>query len=283
MSGALLFVSQELKLGLVQQEVIVGSLNLISFVGGAMAGRLSDIIGRRLTMAVAAAIFFVGAAIMAGANSFAILLLGRLIEGIGVGFAMMIAPVYSAELAPARIRGTLVSLTEVFIDFGILLGYIVNFALEGLPPSYNWRLMLGIGMAPAILLASGVLFMPESPRWLVTQKRVAEARQILIRTSNGSLKEALAQLGDIMETVGFSPLVDPSVDPTPEEYDRAFGEARKQGEGVWRELLWKPTPAVKRMLICSLGLHFFQQACGIDAVVYYSPVVFGEAGVRSKV
>ncbi|MCO5612210.1 hypothetical protein L7F22_066473 [Adiantum nelumboides] len=282
MSGALLFVSHDLNLNLVQQEIVVGSLNLISIVGGAMAGRLSDWIGRRLTMAIAAAIFFAGAAIMAGSPSFGVLLLGRLVAGIGVGFALMIAPVYSAELSPARIRGSLVSLTEVFINFGILLGYLVSFALEGLPSTYNWRLMLGIGMLPALLLAAGVLVMPESPRWLATQRRTPEARTVLIKTSNGDVSEANLRLAEILQTIGFDDSVDPTKDPTIEEYDNALGKAKKQGQGVWRELLIRPTPAIRRMLLCALGLHFFQQACGIDAAVYYSPVVFGEAGVHSR-
>ncbi|KAH7427236.1 hypothetical protein KP509_10G035200 [Ceratopteris richardii] len=282
MSGALLFVSQDLKLDVVQQEIVVGSLNLVSIVGGAMAGRLSDWIGRKFTMAIAAAIFFSGAAIMAGSISFGMLLLGRLVAGIGVGFALMIAPVYSAELSPARIRGSLVSLTEVFINFGILLGYLVSFSLEGLPVKYNWRLMLGVGMFPAILLAAGVLIMPESPRWLVTQRRSNEAREILIKTSNGDASEANLRLAEILQAVGFPDSVDPTKDPTPEEYNSAFGKIKQQGEGVWRELLLTPTPALRRMLIFALGLHFFQQACGIDAAVYYSPVVFGEAGVHSK-
>lgn len=281
MSGALLFVSEDLALGLVEQEIVVGSLNLISIVGGAMSGRLSDLIGRRLTMVIAAAIFFCGAAIMAVSPSFPVLLLGRLVAGIGVGFAMMIAPVYSAELSPAIVRGSLVSLTEVFINFGILLGYLVSFALEGLPSTYNWRLMLGVGMLPAVLLAAGVLIMPESPRWLVTQKRTAEARAVLVKTSNGDVQEANLRLGEIMETVGFVNF-DAAKDPTVEQYELALGRAKKQGEGVWRELLIAPSPAVRRMLLCALGLHFFQQACGIDAAVYYSPVVFGEAGVHSK-
>lgn len=282
MSGALLFVSQDLKLNLVEQEIVVGSLNLISIVGGAMAGKLSDLIGRRLTMAIAAAIFFAGAAIMAGSPSFPVLLLGRLVAGIGVGFALMIAPVYSAELSPARIRGSLVSLTEVFINFGILLGYLVSFAFQSLPSTYNWRLMLGIGMLPALLLAAGVLIMPESPRWLVTQKRTAHARAVLIKTSNGDLSDANMRLSEILQTIGFDESFDTTKDPTPEEFDRALGKAKKQGEGVWRELLIAPSPALRRMLLCALGLHFFQQACGIDAAVYYSPVVFGEAGVHSK-
>lgn len=282
MSGALLFVSKDLHLGIVQQEVVVGSLNIVSIVGGAISGRLSDWLGRRRTMAIAAAIFLVGAFVMAMAPSFAVLLVGRLIAGIGVGFALMIAPVYSAELSPASLRGFLVSLTEVFINFGILLGYIISFVLSGLPTHISWRLMLGAGGLPAFLLAVGVLIVPESPRWLVSQKRISEAKEVLIKTSSGDKEDARARLVEIMETVGFKDVEDLlSRNPTEEEYEIAFGESKKQGVGVWRELM-RPTPAVRRMLVCALGLHFFQQACGIDAAVYYSPVVFGEAGVTSN-
>ncbi|MCO5612211.1 hypothetical protein L7F22_066474 [Adiantum nelumboides] len=282
MSGALLFVADDLKLNTVQEEVIVGSLNLVSIFGGAIAGRLSDAIGRRYSMMLASIIFFVGALILAVAPSFGVLLLGRLVEGIGVGFAMMIAPVYAAELAPAHVRGCLVSLTEFFINVGILLGYMISFAFQYLPEHINWRSMLGAGMLPSVVLALGVIVMPESPRWLVTQRRMKQAVKVLVDTSGGNEAEAHDRMRDIMETVGFvNP--DPTREPTVEEYNVAFGNAKKQGEGVWKELLLCQGPRyLRRMFICSLFIHFFQQACGIDAAVYYSPVVFGEAGVRSR-
>ncbi|KAI5066258.1 hypothetical protein GOP47_0018882 [Adiantum capillus-veneris] len=282
MSGALLFVADDLKLNTIQEEVIVGSLNLVSIFGGAIAGRLSDAIGRRLSMLLASVIFFVGALILAVAPMFGVLLLGRLVEGIGVGFAMMIAPVYSAELAPAHVRGCLVSLTEFFINVGILLGYMISFAFQYLPEHINWRAMLGAGMLPSVVLAVGVVIMPESPRWLVTQRKMMEAKKVLVDTSGGDEEEAHDRMRDIMETVGFvNP--DPTREPTANEYQVAFGNVKKQGEGVWKELLLCQGPRyLRRMFICSLFIHFFQQACGIDAAVYYSPVVFGEAGVRSK-
>lgn len=278
-SGAILFIRDEFRLKIIELEMIVGSLSIVSIFGAVAAGRLSDAIGRRMTMAIAAVIFFVGAGLMALAPNFAVLLLGRVIAGIGVGFALMVAPVYAAELAPARIRGCLVSLIEVFINVGVLLGYIANFALERLPSNINWRLMLGLGAFPAILLGLGVLVMPESPRWLVTQGRLAEAKDVLLKTSNGDEEEAKSRLTDIMEVIGL----DHNSDPSREEHEATAATVgvKKQGEGVWHEILY-PTRYVKRLLIAALGVHFFQQACGIDAIVSYSPVVFSEAGIKSR-
>eukprot|EP00250_Pteridium_aquilinum_P026353 c32885_g1_i1 orf=19-1611(+) len=283
-SGALLFVAQDLKLSIFQQEVLVGSLSLISMVGGAAAGWLSDAIGRKRTMAVASAIFFAGALMMGFAPSYAILMVGRVISGVAVGFALMIAPVYSAELSPAAVRGSLVSMTEIFINFGILLGYVVSFAFQSLPTHLSWRLMLGFGAIPSVVLAAGVLVLPESPRWLVTQGRPEEANKILLKTCNGDKEEVKLRLSEIMETSGLDGILNAGMDTVrPDELAR-FKEAAskvKQGEGVWKELLFAKG-ALRRMLIAAFGVHFFAQACGIDATVYYSPVVFHEAGIHSK-
>ncbi|XP_002984640.2 probable polyol transporter 4 [Selaginella moellendorffii] len=131
MSGAVLFIKEDLKIHELQEEVPVGSLNLISLVDGVLAGRLSDSIGRKKTMAIASVIFFLGAGVMGLTPNFGILLGGRIVAGIGVGFGLMIAPVYTAELAPAASRGALVSFPETFINLGILLGYIVSYLLSG--------------------------------------------------------------------------------------------------------------------------------------------------------
>ncbi|XP_024539344.1 probable polyol transporter 6 [Selaginella moellendorffii] len=263
MSGAVLFIKEDLKIHELQEEVLVGSLNLISLVGGVLAGRLSDSIGRKKTMAIASVIFFLGAGVMGLAPNFGILLGGRIVAGIGVGFGLMIAPVYTAELAPAASRGALVSFPEIFINVGILLGYIVSYLLSGLSAGLSWRLMLGAGCIPAIVLAVGVLFMPESPRWLVMQSRIPEAEVVLLKTSR-SKQEADERLADIMAAAKLNQQA-----------------GKSQGEGVWNELLW-PVPSVRRMVIVALGIQFFQQASGIDALVYYSPAVFNQAGITSK-
>ncbi|XXG89155.1 hypothetical protein AAC387_Pa12g1228 [Persea americana] len=272
MSGAILFIKDYLKINDTQSEILMGIINIYCLIGSTVAGRVSDWIGRRYTIVVAAAIFFVGALMMGLAPNYAFLMVGRFVAGIGVGFALMIAPVYTAEVAPASTRGFFTSFPEVFINGGVLLGYISNFAFAPLPNNLNWRLMLGAAGLPAVALGVGVLAMPESPRWLVMQGRLGEAKMVLEKTSN-SKEEAELRLSEIKEAVGIPEHCTGDIVDVPK---------RSHGEGVWKELLIRPSPAVRRILIASIGIHFFQQASGIDAVVLYSPRIFEKAGIKSK-
>ncbi|XP_024532900.1 probable polyol transporter 6 [Selaginella moellendorffii] len=306
-SGALLYIKDDFKLNSVQQEMLVGILNLVSLVGGLMAGKLADAVGRRKTMATASVIFFVGALLMALSPSYAVLMGARVLSGVGVGFAMIIAPVYTAELSPPGSRGSLVSFAEVFINTGILVGYVANFALSPLPQWLGWRLMLGLGAVPAVFLACAVLVMPESPRWLVMQGRVSQAKTVLIRTCGGNKGEAESRLTAIVESLGdeyeaekqevrdeHTSKMDPEADhpaelrklpsvasSTTEQRKRMLKAKKKAGSNVWKQLLL-PSAPVRRMLLVSLGIHFFQQASGVDALVYYSPTVFAQAGMKSR-
>ncbi|XWS54626.1 hypothetical protein CRYUN_Cryun10bG0105000 [Craigia yunnanensis] len=272
MSGAIIFIQDDLKISDVQSEILVGILNLYCLVGSCAAGRTSDWIGRRYTIVFAGAIFFVGALLMGFATNYAFLMVGRFVAGIGVGYALMIAPVYTAEVSPASSRGFLTSFPEVFINGGILLGYVSNYAFSKLPTNLGWRLMLGVGAIPSVFLAIGVLAMPESPRWLIMQGRLGEAKGVLEKTSD-TKEEAQLRLSDIKEAAGI-----------PQDCTDDIVQVQKQthGEGVWKELLLHPTPAVRHVLICAIGIHFFQQASGIDAVVLYSPRIFEKAGITSK-
>lgn len=271
MSGAAIYIKKDLKLTDVQIEILVGILNLYSLVGSAAAGKTSDWIGRRYTIVFAGAIFFVGAILMGFATNYAFLMVGRFVAGIGVGYALMIAPVYTAEVSPASSRGFLTSFPEVFINAGILFGYVSNFGFSKLPTNLGWRFMLGIGAVPSVFLAVGVLAMPESPRWLVMQGRLGDAKIVLDRTSD-SLEESKERLIDIKQAAGI-----------PEDCtdDVVVVPKRRNDEAVWRELLLHPTPTVRHVLICAIGIHFFQQASGIDAVVLYSPRIFEKAGITN--
>ncbi|XP_038723859.1 polyol transporter 5-like isoform X1 [Tripterygium wilfordii] len=271
MSGACIYIKEDLKIDDTQVEVVVGIISVYSLLGSALAGRTSDWIGRRYTIVVAGVIFFVGALLMGFATNYAFLMVGRFVAGIGVGYALMIAPVYTAELSPASIRGFLTSFPEVFINTGVLLGYVSNYAFSKLPTNLGWRLMLGVGAIPAVFLAIGVLAMPESPRWLVMQGRLGDARRVLERTSD-SPEEAQLRLADIKEAAGI-----------PEDQNDDVVQVQKQshGEGVWKELLLHPTPVVRHILIAGVGIQFFQQASGVDAVVLYSPRIFEKAGITS--
>ncbi|XP_072992510.1 polyol transporter 5-like [Typha latifolia] len=273
MSGAAIFIKDDLKINDTQIEILAGIINLYSLIGSIAAGRTSDWIGRRYTIVLAAAIFFVGALLMGLATNYAFLMVGRFVAGIGVGYALMIAPVYTAEIAPASSRGFLTSFPEVFINAGVLLGYVSNFAFAKLPEWLSWRMMFCVGAVPPVFLAVGVLTMPESPRWLVMQGRVGEASRVLAKTSE-TPDEAELRLLEIKQAVG--------IPETSADQEIVAVPKNSHGEGVWKELLIRPTPAVRRVLIAALGLQFFQQASGIDSVVLYSPRVFEKAGLKSN-
>ncbi|KAM2903318.1 putative polyol transporter 1 [Malus sylvestris] len=271
MSGASLFIKENLNISDVQVEVLNGTLNIYSLIGSALAGKTSDWIGRRYTIVLAGTIFFIGALLMGFAPNYAFLMFGRFIAGVGVGYALMIAPVYTTEISPASFRGFLTSFPEVFVNVGILLGYVSNFAFAKLPIHLNWRIMLGIGAIPSVFLALGVLAMPESPRWLVMQGRLGDAKRVLNKTSS-SEEESQLRLDEIKEVAGI---------PKDSKDEVVQVSKRSQGEGIWKELLIRPTPAVRHILIAALGIHFFQQLSGTDSVVLYSPRIFEKAGITS--
>ncbi|XP_065850288.1 polyol transporter 5-like [Euphorbia lathyris] len=265
MTGAVLFIKEDLKISKNQVQILVGILSVTSLIGSLASGKTSDYIGRRYTIVLAATTFLTGAILMGLAPSFPFLIAGRTIAGIGVGYSLMIAPVYSAEISPAMTRGFLTSLPEVFIVFGILLGFIVNYALSGLPQNINWRLMLGLAALPSLLIGIGVIFMPESPRWLVVQGRLTEAKRVLVRISD-SEEDAEFRLAEMVKEASY-------LGP---------GNGSWHGENAWKELFLHPSRPVRRMLIATIGINFFMQASGNDAVIYYCPEVFKAAGIHSK-
>lgn len=262
MSGAILFIQEDLKISEFQVEVLVGILSIISLLGSLAGGKTSDSIGRKWTIAIAAIVFQTGAAIMALAPNFQVLMVGRLLAGIGIGFGVMIAPVYIVEIAPAITRGSLTSFPEIFVNLGILLGYVSNYAFSGLPAHINWRIMLGVGILPSVFLGFALFVIPESPRWLVMQNRIEEARAVLLKT-NESEREVEERLAEIQVAAGMA---------NAEKYE---------AKAVWREIL-NPSPPVRRMLITGCGIQCFQQMTGIDATVYYSPTIFKDAGIKGN-
>ncbi|CAN6282961.1 unnamed protein product [Urochloa humidicola] len=270
MSGAMLFIKDDLKTNDTQVQVLAGILNICALVGSLTAGRVSDWAGRRRTISFAACIFFAGSVLMGLAPNFATLLVGRCVAGVGVGYALVIAPVYAAEIASTESRGALSALPDICISLGILLGYVANYLLAKLPLIYGWRAMLGLGALPSAALAVGVFAMPESPRWLVMQGRTEEALAVL-RRECGTEDEAQVRLAEIKAAAGLAADAAPGV-PAP----------RSSGKGVWKELFVHPTPPVRRILVAALGVHFFNHLTGIEAVLLYSPRIFKAAGIASR-
>ncbi|MFS7995535.1 putative major facilitator, sugar transporter, major facilitator superfamily [Helianthus anomalus] len=206
---------------------------------------------------------------MGFATNYTFLMVGQFVVSIGVGYALMIAPVYTTEISPASACGFLSSFPDFFINFGILLGYVSNYSFSKLPPHLGWRFMLGFGAIPSIFLALGVLGMPESPRWLVMQGRLGDAKKVLDKTSD-NVEESKLRLTDIKEAAGI-----------PKDCDDEIVKVANQshGEGIWKELFIHPIPTVRHILMVTVGLHLFQQGSGIDAVVLYTPRIFKKTGI----
>lgn len=262
MSGAILFIQEDLKTTEVQEEILVGCLSVVSLFGSLAGGRASDALGRKWTMGLAAIVFQAGAAIMTLAPTFQILMIGRLLAGVGIGLGVMIAPVYIAEISPTVARGSFTSFPEIFINLGILLGYVSNYAFSGLPAHTSWRIMLAVGILPSVFIAFALFIIPESPRWLVMKNRAEEARSVLMKINDNDA-EVEERLAEIQLAAGTS---------NGEKYEE---------KAVWRELL-SPSPSLRRMLVTGFGIQCFQQITGIDATVYYSPEILKSAGIRGN-
>ncbi len=261
MSVARQYVDKQLVLNSVQSEVVMGSLNLVAALGGLIAGKTADRFGRNRAIALACLIFLTGSACMTLAWNFRVLLVGRVVTGLGVGCGFVIAPVYIAEITPPEIRGRMVSLTDIAINVGIVLGAAIGFLCEQTLSSddLKWRVMLGVGIVPPIVILCFLRYLPESPRWLLLQDRVAEARHVL-KMIVGQDQAAERELVAIEETI----------------------QMERDVTTDWAEVLWPRHRAILLPVLMGLGLGFFQQASGSEAAVYYSPQILKEAGVTSS-
>ncbi|GAU39991.1 hypothetical protein TSUD_211110 [Trifolium subterraneum] len=274
MSGAMMFIQDDLGISDTQQEILAGILNLCALVGSLTAGRTSDYIGRRYTILLASVLFIIGAILMGYGPNYTILMVGRCVCGVGVGFALMIGPVYSAEISSTSSRGLLTSLPEVCIGIGIFFGYLSNYFLgKYLSLKLGWRIMLGIAAVPSLVLAFVILTMPESPRWLVMQGQLGKAKKVLLQVSN-TTQEAELRFKDIKVAAGLDENCNDDI--------VKLSEMPHQGEAPWKELILRPTPSVRWMLFAAIGIHFFEHATGIEAVMLYSHKIFKKAGVTSK-
>ena len=249
-SGAELFFKNDFSLSTFALEIIVSGVLAGASAGALAGGRLADLFGRRILLIATALIFAAGALVCAAAVSPGMLIAGRIIVGIGIGLSSGTVPVYISEVSPPDARGWTVSLFQLAITLGILLAYLVDYAFARIQ---GWRWMFGIALVPAAIFGIGMLFLPESPRWLARRGRNDAARAILARIRGTSNVEA--ELQEIMH---------------------GLAEAREQG--TWRDML---EPSLRPALIVGIGLAIFQQVTGINTVIYYAPMIVQSAGISS--
>lgn len=249
-SGALPGIKASFSLSVFMLQVVTSWVTLGALAGSLIAGSLGDAIGRKRTMLLAGALFTLGAAVQSLAPGELVLVMGRLVIGIGVGVAAVAAPLYAAELAPASLRGRFISSYQLAITIGIFLAYVVNAHLSA---SGNWRIMLGAAAVPGLALFIAALVTSESPRWLIMKNRRDEAREEEHKVNPRIDVEAY------LDSVELSLRTEEKPAPWSEIFHRE-----------WR-----------RPLLVAIGLAIFQQITGINAIIYYANQIFASAGFVS--
>ena len=263
-SGTTDIVRNQFSLSASGEGWYVGCALIGSIIGVLCAGSLSDYIGRKITMLISAAFFSISAIGCAVCGSFDALVAFRIIGGVGIGIVSIVSPIYISEVSPAKIRGTLVSLYQLAVTAGFLLAYLANWAIDaGIDPAaaadaglwsrmFNaeaWRGMLGSETLPALLFLFIIFFIPESPKWLIIKGKPSEATAVLSRIL-GSEDEINAEVEATRSSSG-------------------------EDKGSWSDLL-KPGILVAVLAGCAIAI--LGQFMGVNAVLYYGPKIFSEAG-----
>jgi sugar porter (SP) family MFS transporter len=232
------------------EELAVAAVLIGAVVGGVIGGPMADRFSRRYTLLSLAILYGIGAILTAVSFGLTSFVAFRIITGIAVGGSSLVVPMYIAEMSPVRIRGGLVILQQLAISGGILLSYLLDFAFDS--AGWGWRPMFAAAVLPAVALAAGMLMMSHSPRWLGMRERWDEAEAVLRRINPAEKEQELEQLR------------------------RNVSES---AETSWRELLY---PGMRGALIAGVGLAIFQQFVGPNTVLFYTPTIFGYAGVSGN-
>jgi SP family myo-inositol transporter-like MFS transporter 13 len=242
---------------MLHQETIVSMAVAGAILGAGAGGWMNDRFGRRPSILIADLLFLAGSMVMCFAPAPAVIIVGRVLVGLGVGMASMTSPLYISEASPARIRGALVSTNGLLITAGQFLSYLINLAFTKV--SGTWRWMLGVAGLPALLQFALMLALPESPRWLYRNDRKSEAEGIMRRLYPP--EEVEAEIEALRASV---------------EADIAHGA----GAGTLREAL--RSVVVRRGLTAGVLCQVAQQLVGINTVMYYSPTIVQLAGFASN-
>jgi sugar porter (SP) family MFS transporter len=246
--GALPLITSHLHLSSGAESWVTGSLLLGAVTGALISGYLADRIGRRWTIFAAGVIYTLAAIASGVAPTFALLAIARGVLGLAVGAASFVAPMYIGEHSPKALRGGMTALTQLAVTFGILIAYLIDDVFKS--TDGGWRWMFALGALPGLALAISMLFVPESPRWLVEHGRSDEAKRFLIR-SRGE-QQASKELDEINQIT---------------KAERRFSTA---------QLLREP---VRPLLLIGVAMAIMQQIIGINTVIYYGATILGFAGL----
>ena len=266
-SGVVRFVELEFELSPLQLGWVVSSLSLTAAVGMLASGPLSDRLGRRPVLQIAAVLFAVSAIASAVAPDYFTLVVARMLGGFGVGAALIVAPMYIAEMSPPASRGRFVSFNQLNIVVGISAAFFSNYLILTLGESgaawteslrlgeWNWRWMLGIGTLPAVAYLLALSAVPESPRWLAMRGRDAEAMEVLAQVAGDGAGTVLREVKE------------------------SIAAEAKLGRASWRVLLH---PSLRLVMTIGIVVGILQQITGINAVFFYAPMIFERSGIGTN-
>jgi MFS transporter, SP family, galactose:H+ symporter len=254
-SGAIPFFQKAFGVGNNWIEIITTSGLVGAVIGAMFSGRIADNIGRKKVILAAGVIFIIGA-IWSGASSSApMLMFARFFLGIAIGVSSFAAPLYIAEISPTKSRGTLVSMFQLLITIGIMVSYLSDsaFAVPDNDPAFTtvWRPMFYVGVIPALIMFIGMLFLPETPRWLISKGHEDKCRQVLEKVEEPELVESVIQ------------------------NMKADLEMDRKNKVSWKLIF---SPWLKVPLFIAIGIMFVQQFTGINTIIYYSPKIFLMSG-----
>jgi SP family arabinose:H+ symporter-like MFS transporter len=264
-SGVLPFVQKQFSLTAAAEGWFVSCAIVGCVIGVLFSGELSDRWGRKILLIIAAILFLLSALGTALASNFTFLIIARMVGGMGVGVASNLAPLYISEIAPAAIRGRLVTFYQLAVTLGILVAYLTNAGVLAYSQEHQgqslgsvldyilldevWRSMFAIGVLPSVLFLVGLLFVPDSPRWLIQQGREIEGMSILTKINGQAVAQQDVQ--NIRRTLSHD-------------------------TGSYKELF---APGMRKALWIGLLLPLFSQFSGINAVIYYGPRILNDAGI----
>ncbi len=264
-SGVNKFIELEFDLTKLELGWAVASLTVTATLAMMVAGPISDRIGRKKVLTYASLLYFISAIGSAFAPSFLILVIARMIGGLGVGASLIIAPMYIAEIAPPEMRGRMVSFNQLNIVIGISVAFFTNYMILQLGDSdaswaqslkfgeYNWRWMLGLEALPAILYFFALFFVPKSPRWLAMKGNYDEALTIMKKATDD--EEATKIIQSVKDSMS---------------------EETTQNKLPIKELF---QPALRTVLAIGLVIGILQQITGINSVFFYAPMIFEQSGI----
>ncbi|KAF2013000.1 general substrate transporter [Aaosphaeria arxii CBS 175.79] len=262
-----------------KKGLLTAMIELGAFLGAMNQGWLADKISRKWSILVAVIIFMIGSAVQTGSMGYGMLVAGRFIGGIGVGMLAMVAPLYISEIAPPEIRGTLLVLQELSIVTAIVAAFYTTYGTRFIPSQWSWRLPFLLQMVPAIFLGAGVPFLPYSPRWLAGKGRDDEALEVLckLRGLPATDQRVLTEWFEIRSEVAYQKEVSAKLHPKLQDGSKS-SRIKLQILGYtdcFRKGSWKRTHV-------GIGLMFFQQFVGINALIYYSPTLFATMGLNRQ-